>query len=876
MNARISPQVNRHATRHMMALLAVILSTSPLLQAAEPPAPAKDPPKTTQPAKAESPASIKGESAAPPKAEPAGATKGESAASIEVLPKKLVLQGRLERGQIVVLRGSPTTATADLTPQARYLPTDPKIVTVNQRGLVTPLANGRTTITVEVEGQQHNVEVEVAGIEATHGSRFTWHVIPMLNRAGCTGGGCHASQFGQAGFKLSLLGYAPEQDYPEIATDRIGRRLNLLEPDRSLFLLKPTLQVAHGGGRRFARDSYEYEVLRAWIEDGAPAPPKDPSPVVDLHVVPRERVFQPGQRQQLRVEAVYADGTRRDVTVYSMFDSQTESVATVDDRGLVEAKGSGQTAVMVRFMGQAKVATIVVPFADKVNLAGFQPANFIDELVMARWQRLGLQPVSLCDDATFIRRAFLDAIGTLPPPERVRAFLADGSPDKREQLVDELLGLTGDPQRDVYVEPFSAYWALKWGDLLRNNRNKIGDGGMWAMYNWLRAAFRENKPIDALVREIITAQGSVFEVGPANYYKIATRPEDLAETTAQVFLGIRLACARCHHHPFEVYSQKDYYSLAAFFTRVGTKGSSEFGALGGDTVVVVRRNGAIRHPRTRQVMTPTPLGGQPIETDGVRDLRRPLAEWLTSPENRLFARNIANRTWSYFMGTGLVEPVDDMRATNPASNPPLLDALADYFVEHHFDLRQLMRAIMTSRVYQLDSKAPASLAKEDRFYTHYNVKRLPAEVMLDAVNTVTGTQDKFPGIPAGTRAIELPDPNYASYFLDTMGRPKRAQACECERQSAPNLAQVLHLVNGDVVNRKLADGKGRLARWLADKQLDDAAIAEQLYLLAFSRLPTDAEVATCRQIVESAPNRREGWQDVMWAVLNSREFLFNH
>ncbi len=795
---------------------------------------------------------------------------------LQVHPDKLQLTGRLERAQIVVTRTATDGIAADLTRQATYTVADPKVAQVDSQGLVRPLANGQTTITIESDGESRQLPLTVAGIDETNGSRFTWHVIPMLNRAGCTGGGCHAAQFGQAGFKLSLLGYAPEQDYPEIAEDRFARRINQLEPDQSLFLKKPTLQVPHGGGRRFTRDSYEYQVLRAWIDDGAPAPPKEMPHVVDLEVFPTEQVFQVGQSQQLRVEAVYANGTRRDVTTYAMFDCQSEAIASVTDSGSIKARGPGQTAVMIRFMGQAKVTTVVVPYRNQVDLAQFHPANFVDELAKQRWQRLGLQPVGICDDTTFIRRAFLDAIGTLPEPQRVREFLADSSADKRERLVDELLGLTGDPKRDRYIEPFSAYWALKWGDLLRNNRTKLGDGGMWAMYNWLRNSFRENKPIDELVREIITAQGSVFEVGPANYYKIAAKPEDLAETTAQVFLGIRLACARCHHHPFEVYSQQDYYSLAAFFTRVGTKASAEFGALGGDTVVVVRRSGAIRHPRTKQVMQPTPLQGEPVKTDGIRDLRRPLAQWLTSPENRLFARNIANRTWSYFMATGLVEPVDDMRATNPASNPELLEALAGYLVEHNYDIRQLMRVIMTSRVYQLESDAPPELAKENRFYTHYNVKRLPAEVMLDAVNTVAGTQDKFPGIPAGTRAIELPDPNYSSYFLDTMGRPPRAQACECERQSAPNLAQVLHLVNGDAVNRKIADKQGALMKWLADKDMSNADIVERLYLAAYSRLPAPNETAACEQLVAAAPSRQEGWQDVLWAILNSREFLFNH
>ncbi len=398
---------------------------------------------------------------------------------------------------------------------------------------------------------------------------------------------------------------------------------------------------------------------------------------------------------------------------------------------------------------------------------------------------------------------------------------------------------------------------------------------MWALYNWMRASFRENKPIDQFVREIITAQGSIYANGPANYFKIATKAEDLAETTAQVFLGIRLQCARCHHHPFEVYSQADYYGLAAFFTRVGTKGSSDFGALGRDSVVLIRSSGSISHPRTRKTVPPTPLLAEPANLEAVRDLRRPLADWLTAPDNRLFARNIVNRIWGYFMGTGLVEPIDDMRATNPASIPALLDALADNFARSGYDMRHLMRQIMTSRVYQLASTPREENIADTRFYLHYNVKRLPAEVLLDAIADACGTQERFTGVPLGTRAIELPDSNYASYFLDTLGRPKRVVACECERTSSPNLAQVLHIANGELLQRKLTDRNGRVAKLIAAKTDTDAAI-HQLYLSTFSRPPSESELQNGRVIIASSDSPQHGLEDLLWALINSREFLFNH
>lgn len=794
---------------------------------------------------------------------------------LQVSPEKIELSGLLDYFQIQVSVLNNGKVSQDLTHQVKYTSLTPKILEVNTEGLVRPVGFGKGRIQIQHAGKKDEVSVEVKARPNGKNASFVMDVVPILNKGGCSLGGCHASQFGKGGFKLSLFGYAPEQDYPEIARDNRQRRISILQPEKSLILQKASMAIAHGGGRRFAKDSYEYRILHTWISEAVTEIDDKEAKVVGMEVTPISRRYKKGDVQQLRVIAEYSDGTKRDVTAQAQYDSLVETIATVTPRGKMEIQGSGQTAVMVRYMGQAKLSTIISPYKTKVNLADFKPNNFIDEHIKKRFDELGLEPSPVCSDEVFIRRAFVDSIGTLPSPEKVKTFLASKAPNKRSQLIDELLGLTGDPARDLYVEPWSAYWGMKWGDLLRNNRNKVGDGGMWAFSNWIRQSLRENKPVNEFVNEIITAQGSIYQNGPANYFKIASNPQDLAESTAQIFLGVRMQCAKCHHHPFEVYSQKDYYSLAAFFTRVGNKASVDFGALGQDTIIKVKNSGSIRHPRTRKTMQPTPLLGEPIDVSSYRDFRRPLARWITSPGNRLFSRNIVNRFWSYYMATGFVEPIDDMRETNPASNPELLETLADHFVDSGYNLKELMRVIMNSRAYQLSSEPRPENAANTRFYTHFNVKRLSAEVMLDALDDLTGAQERFSGVPQGTRAIELPDPNYTSYFLDTLGRPKRVITCECERTSQPNLSQVLQVANGQLINSKLAVKNGRIEQFLKAKTTDHDVFTE-MYLVAFSRFPTKQELASCDAVVKASKNKREGFQDVMWALCNSREFLFNH
>ena len=794
-----------------------------------------------------------------------------SAAPISVSPTSATLNGPLDRVQLQVTAQG---RLRDMTREVEFSVSPKGLAKIDERGQVTPLQNGEGSITVLSGDAQAEVAIRITHVESPDIS-FAEQVVPVLTKAGCNQGACHASQYGKGNFKLSLLGFAPEQDHSQFVRDWRQRRVSFIAPDESLILKKAMLDVSHGGGQRFRRGSFEHTLLLNWLNEKAPGPKKEEPHVVGMTVEPTERVYQQDETQQLRVVAKFSDDTERDVTHLARYDSMGEGVALIDKGGLVTAVGPGQAPIMVRYQGQAKVSLVLQPRSENVDLSGFVAQNFIDEELKRHWERLGVEPAGLCSDEVFIRRAFLDSIGTLPTPEKITAFMKSEAKDKRAQLVDELLGLTGDSSRDVYNKEYSAYWALKWGDLLRNNRNKVGDGGMWAFYNWMRASFRENKPFDQFVREIITAQGSIYANGPANYFKIATTPQDLAEATAQVFLGVRLQCAKCHHHPFEVYSQADYYGLAAYFTRVTNKGSADFGALGRDSVVMIRSSGSISHPRTRKTVPPTPLQGEPSKLDGIRDLRKPLADWLTSSQNDLFARNIVNRYWGYFLAKGLVEPIDDLRATNPPSIPSLMNALAADFAKSGHNVRHLLRMIMTSRAYQLESTPVPKNVADTRLHLHYNVRRLPAEVTLDAIDFACGTQERFAGVPLGTRAIELPDSNYPSYFLDSTGRPKRVVTCECERTSEPTLVSVLHMINGDLMQRKLTDKNGRIEKFLKEKTEPEAAIRE-CYLVTFSREPTGEELQVAVDHFGKSKTPREGFEDILWALMNSREFIFNH
>jgi len=797
------------------------------------------------------------------------------ALDFKVSPTKVVFERSFEQAQILVTAtdaaGNSNDRSDDLTTKASFASSNAAVVTVTSAGRLLGVANGDAVINVTVDGISRPVEVHVEGIVPEPQIEFTEQVLPILYKAGCNGGACHASQHGKGGFTLSVMGFDPPADRNAIVRDRMQRRVNLLNPADSLVLKKPTMAVPHGGGRRLNAGTTDYNILLAWIAAGAREPKADARKVTKLVVTPSSRVGQLGLKQQLQVQAVYSDGKTRDVTAWARFDSMDEAMLGVTPAGVVTATGRGQAPVMVRYEGQAEISMVVIPYADSVDLAGWQNNNFVDELASAKFKELGIAPSPLADDAAFLRRAFFDAIGTQPTIEETTAFLDSTDPEKRKKLIDRLLGLTGDPAQDIYNDKYAALWTLKWADLIRNNSTTLGESGMWALHNWLKESFRTNKPFDEFVRELVTAKGSIFSNGPANYYRIANNPPDLAESTSQLFLGTRLQCAKCHHHPFEKYSQADYYGFAAFFSRVGTKGSSEFGNFGGETVVLVRSGGEVGHPRTGQIMKPTPLDGEPV--DDPLDRRIPLAKWLTSPENEMFARNVVNRYMGYLLGRGLVEPIDDMRSTNPPTNPALMQALARDFRSSGFNVKHLMRTIMNSRLYQLDSQPTEQNAGDSRFYSHFKVKRISAEPLLDAIDYATGSITKFPNLPLGTHATELPDANYQNAFLVTFGKPKRASVCECERTPDENLAQALHTLNGDVLATKIADGKGRIATLLAAKKPHEEIVTE-IYLATVSRRPSPAEIEASHKFLAASPSPAEYYQDLIWALMNSKQFLF--
>jgi hypothetical protein len=796
----------------------------------------------------------------PPKPEPPRAALQK----LSVFPEKIMLNGPRDEQRLGIIGEYADGRRWDLSREATFAIDAEQVATVDATGTVRPAGDGRATLTVRAAGQLVEVRVRVRGTGDETPVSYTREVLPVLTRAGCNQGACHGSSQGRGGFRLSLFGFDPGFDYAQIVQSAEGRRVVPSDPEKSILLLKPTLQLEHGGGERFRVESRSYEVMRRWLEDGAPAPSATDPHVERIEVCPAARVMTPGEQQQLLVRATWSDGRTEDVTATAQFDALNDAVAAVTPAGLVTAWDWGEAYVMVRFLGQATVAQVTLPYARREN-AEFAAANFIDEKLAAKWDALGLAPSPPCSDEEFLRRLSLDALGTLPTPDEVRAFLAARDPDKRAKAIDRVL------DRPEFVD----YWALKWGDLLRINRDLLTDKGMWSFYNWVRASLRENKPVDAMVREIVTAEGSTFTEGPANFYIASRDPADWSETTAQLFLGVRLQCAKCHHHPFEKWSQDDYYGMTAFFVRLGTKRSQEFGIFGQERVVFLRPAGDQTHPRKGGVVPPHPLDGP--TADDPFDRRRKLAEWLTAKDNPFFARNFANRFWAYAMGRGLVEPIDDLRATNPPSIPDLLDALAADFADRGYDLKHLLRTIFNSRAYQLSAAVtPGNEADAGNvYYTRYTRKRLTAEQLADALDFATGTREKYQGLPPGTRAIQLPDTRVRSYLMDVFGRPPRQITCECERTAQPNIAQALHLLNGDFLNKKIGDPAGRVAALLKAKSLAPAVV-EELYLCALSRPPSAEEAERAKRWLGQAPSLKEGAEDLLWVLLNSREFLFNH
>lgn len=693
---------------------------------------------------------------------------------------------------------------------------------------------------------------------------FVRDVVPVLTKSGCNAGACHGSFQGRGGLKLSLLGFDPDADYQALVHDARGRRVFPSSPDESLILRKAAQRMPHGGGLRLTADAPAYGILRNWIAQGL-SPPQSALRVTRLEVSPNELVMQPGQQLPLSVRATWSDGQERDVTAWAQYEVKEETIAAASPAGVVTAVAAGRMAVTVRYMGVVVAVPVTAPFSGQAAAADFGAQSFIDELVAAEWKKLGLTPVAHSADEEFIRRVYLDLIGTLPTPDEVRSFLADGGSDKRTKLIETLLS------RPEYVD----YWALKWSDLLRAHRRSLGEKGLASFSSWLKQRLRDNAPVDQIARELITAEGNLYTSGPVAFYFVDKTPEELAETTAQIFCGIRLTCARCHHHPFEVWGQEDYYGLASFFTGVSRKDNKEQGMFGGAQGIKFSAAAPLKHPQSGAELSPRAFGWQPPGKAIGSDVRRPLAVWLTGPENPRFARTVVNRYWGYLLGRGLVHPIDDLSTTNPPVFPSVLDALTADFVAHQYDLKHLLRTIASSRVYQLASDIEPAIDAEGKYFTRRIPFRLPAEVLLDAVNQAAGTREAFANLPEGTRAITLPDSNVDSYFLTTFGRPRRTSTCECDRMNRLDLSQVLHLANGEAIHGKVTAAGGRVAKLLETKS-DDAKVVEELYLATLSRMPSDGERKAAGKYIASVPSRKEAVEDLLWALLNCSEFVMNH
>lgn len=806
-----------------------------------------------------------------------------SAADLAIYPADVTLKGLNTAHQIIVVSEEGGQTIADHTSTAQFVSANPKITSIDKTGRVTALADGETAITATVDGKQAIAKVHVSKTQTPAESTFRNHVIPVLTRMGCNSGACHGALAGKGGLKLSLRGYDPETDHFVLTRQALARRVDQSRPEKSLLLLKPTRTMPHGGGRRFDDDSREYQILLDWIKAGAKSIDEKDAKLERLEVLPASARLKPKDTFRIVVRAWYSDGTVEDVTSLARFTSSEDLVANVNDAGFISVVGYGEAAINVGFGTRVAAVTVTSPFANNIpaNVYTSSPkANIIDELVVKKLQQLRLPLSGQCTDEEFIRRVYLDACGILPTPAEVNKFAASLEKNKRSKLIEALL------DRPEFVD----YWSYKWSDLLLISTRKLPQPAMWSFYRGVRESVANNKPWNQFTRELLTATGGTLDNGFGNYFVLHKDVAELSEATSVTFMGMSITCARCHNHPMERWTQDQYWSMANLFSRVGLKN----GDRQGEVIVTAKASGDVLHPRRGIAMPPTPLDGKPVEIDSPEDRRVAFVDWLTAPENPYFARALVNRIWRNFMGRGLVEAEDDLRETNPPSNRELLDALAKDFVEHGYDVKHLMRQIMNSSAYQRSSKPVDGNGDDDRFYSRYIVRRLSAEVILDAMSQVTGVPTPFNEIytgveggksgttnyPMGTRALQLPDSRVASRFLDAFGRPDRIATCSCERQQDATVGQALMLNNGQVLNDKLRAKTSLLNEWLNTK-LSDEEVVKQLFLAALSRTPKEHELKKCTALLKAAPVekqeiRREALEDLFWAVLTTSEFVFNH
>jgi len=805
-----------------------------------------------------------------------------SAADIKLLPETISLDHSAAIQQIMVVQIENDLIGKHID-DVSLTSADPAIAKIIGN-VVHAIDNGTTTITATTDdGRTSTSQVVVTGTDQTHSWSFRNDVQSVIAKQGCNMGACHGSLSGKGGFVLSLKGYDSESDYFSIARQARGRRIEMADPGRSLLLAKPTGALPHKGGLKLDSDSRDYQVLANWIAAGAPPPSQDDAIIERISVTPANALLSPGDEARVLVTAHYNDASQRDVSHWAQFTATDEAVASVDGDGRVTINGSGEAAVLVWYASKVALARMTVPYPNEVLPKVFADAprrNFIDELNLQQLQTLQLPPSPICDDQAFLRRATIDTIGRLPTSQQTQQYFAQDEQDRRDWWIDQLLA----------DESFTDYWAYKWSDILVINGKKLRPIAVKSYYDWLHERVRTNVPWDELVAEILTATGGSDTNGATNFYAINQTPEDMTESACQSFMGLSIGCAKCHNHPLEKWSNDQYYAMANLFSRVRAKG------WGGDTrngdgirELYVSTEGELIQPNRGKPQPPAPLDGEPIAFNDPTDRREALADWMTDPNNPYFARSITNRVWANFFGRGLVEQVDDLRTSNPASNEPLLAAAAQHLVDNDFDLKTLMRTILQSQTYQRTSLALPENKDDQKYLTRYYPRRMMAEVMLDSIDQVLGTSTKFNEIAfagadtqktdfyqAGTRAIELYDSAVSSYFLKTFGRNPREIVCECERDDESSMIQVLHLSNGETLNPKL-DDKQSLPSVAAEEQWDRSRFLNELFETALSRPPTPAEIERLSSVMdEYEDDQTSAMRDVAWSVLTSVEFTFNH
>ena len=789
------------------------------------------------------------------------AVSGRAIDTFQVYPAAILLDRPEAAEQICVLQSDDSGREFGVTGAAKFLVEPSGIASVDERGLVRPLANGTGHVIVSQEGAEQQIAITVTRLHDPEPISFRNEVMPILTKAGCNSGGCHGKAEGQNGFKLSIFGFDTRADHESLVMESRGRRVLTAAPEASLLLQKATAQTPHGGGRKIEPGSHRDRLLQRWIAEGCRyATDTDAdSSITGIEVTPSEQILYGGETRQIQVHTLDARRQRRCVTHEAEYDSNISSIAEVDTRGLIQAGNiPGEATILVRYLGHVATCRVTLPRPGVVTFPRPPEHSFIDALAWDKLQQLGIEPSDLSSDAEFLRRVFLDTIGTLPTSQEVREFLDNPAADKRARLVDRLL------DREEYVD----YWTMKWLDILRADQLKISPQGAVAMQRWLRRMFSENRPFDKLAVDLLTVQGNTSAEGPGSFYKILDKPDVAARSISQLLLGVRIECAQCHHHPSERWSQADYTGLAGFFTGLSLKTLPN-----GEQALVAAGGQDLPDPRTAEPVPTHALGSPPADFTRVTDRRRILAAWLTDSDNPYFARAIANRMWAHYFGRGLVEPVDDLRDTNPATNEALLQALASHMRDVGYDLKAFTKALVNSRLYQLSSEAIPANDEDHQNFSHAIPKSLPAEVLLDAICQSTGVAEEFNGWPAGYRAIQVWDNRMPSYFFTIFGRPVRASVCECERSSEPSIAQALHLLNAREIHEKITHRNGRAQLAVSGRTPEE--IIEELYLSTLSRFPNPEERSLMLPAFAEL-DRRAGTEDVLWSLLNSKEFVFNH